>query len=66
MSVNRSARSGDSLAPRHLRPWRRLILILILIVLGLLALALWSEREDAQRLPPDRMEGVEEGFQGPV
>jgi hypothetical protein len=52
--------------PASRRPWRNLILVIVLIVLALLALALWSEREDARRLPPEQMEGVEETFQGPV
>jgi hypothetical protein len=48
------------------RPWRNLVLVIVLIILALLALALWSEREDARRIPGEQMEGVEETFQGPV
>jgi len=42
------------------RPWRNLILAFVGLMLALLALALWSEREDARRLPPGEMEGAEE------
>jgi hypothetical protein len=53
-------------AARRERPWQILVTAIIFVVLLLLAFALWSEREDARRLPPERLEGVEEGFEGPV
>jgi hypothetical protein len=53
-------------SPGSQRPWRNLVLAIVIIIVALLALALWSEREDARRLPPAEMEGVEEGFDGPL
>jgi hypothetical protein len=57
---------ADSVDPGSRGPWRKLVLVVALLILGLLALALWSERDDALRLPPEEMEGVEETIQGPV
>lgn len=58
-AMNRSVSSRQ-------RPWRLLVLAVVIMIGGLLALALWSEREDARRLPPDELQGVEEGFGGPL
>jgi hypothetical protein len=48
------------------RPWRLMVLVVVGIVLLLMAVALWSEREDARTLPAGELEGVEEGFEGPL
>jgi Tfp pilus assembly protein PilX len=55
----------DSIPSRQ-RPWRLLVLAMVIIVLVLFGLALWSEREDAERLSPADIQGTEEGFQGPL
>jgi hypothetical protein len=57
---------AEPAAGRGQRHWRLLILVVVGFIVLLLAIALWSEREDARNLPPEDLEGVEEGFEGPV
>jgi hypothetical protein len=52
-----------SLSKSKRRPWSILIGILVVVFLLFLGLALLSEREDARRLGPERLEGVEETYQ---
>jgi hypothetical protein len=53
----------ESLSKSRRRPWMILIGILMVVFLLFLGLALLSEREDARRLGPERLEGVEETYQ---
>ncbi len=45
------------------RPWSVIVAAVAVIFLILLALAMLSEREDAQVLPAGELEGVEEPFE---
>jgi hypothetical protein len=56
---------SDSTTRRE-RPWKVLVTVIAVLFLVFLAFAFWSEREDARRLDPEALEGVEEGFDGPL
>lgn len=49
----------DPIAERRQRPWRLLVSAVIVVIVVMLALAMWSEREDARRLPAEEMQGRE-------
>lgn len=61
-----SMKMASSTDPTGQRHWRLLVMVVVVLVLALFAIALWSEREDAQTLPAEQMEGAEEGFDGPL
>jgi flagellar biosynthesis/type III secretory pathway M-ring protein FliF/YscJ len=42
------------------RPWAMLVAAVVVLFLIVVALAMWSEREDARRLPPEELEPVEQ------
>lgn len=42
------------------RPWTIVVVALVVFFLAMIALALWSEREDARVLGPEELEGVEQ------
>jgi uncharacterized iron-regulated membrane protein len=49
-----TARPGPTQGPR--RPWAWLVGAVLVIFLAVMALGMWSEREDARRLPAEEVD----------